>query len=100
MGSWKCRGTNVLVLFFNTLVIPKAISKRIGANFIVERTNISYGVNLRPQDSWISVSAGIVVHFHCGLDYDVRIVISKCNIITLIRLLPIYLWQLVVILLF
>lgn len=80
MGSWECRGTNVLVLFFNTLVIPRALSNIFGANFIVERTNISYGVNLRPRDSWISVSAGIVVHLHYGLDYDVHIVISKCNI--------------------
>ena len=80
MDSWECRGTNVLVLFFNTLVIPKALSNIFGSNFIVEKTNISYGVNLRPQDSWLSVSAGIIVHLHSGLDYEVCIVISKCNI--------------------
>ena len=80
MDSWECRGTNVLVLFFNILVIRKSFSIIFGSNFIVERTNITYGVNLRPHDSWISVSAGIVVHLHSGLDYDVLIVISKCNI--------------------
>ena len=78
--SWECRGTNVLVLFFNPLAIDIVRANIFGSNFIVERTNISYGVNLRPQDSWLSVSAGIVVHLHSGLDYDVRIVISKCNI--------------------
>ena len=80
MDSWECRGTNVWILFFNILVIHKAVSNISGSNFIVERTNIYYGVNLRPQDSWLSVSAGIVVHLHSGLDYDVRIVIFKCNI--------------------
>ena len=38
--SWECRGTNVLVLFFNTLAIPKALSNIFGSNFIVEKTNI------------------------------------------------------------
>ena len=45
MDSWECRGTNVWILFFNTLVIHKAVSNISGSNFIVERTNIYYGVN-------------------------------------------------------
>ena len=48
------------------------------SNFVVERTKVSYGVNLLPKDDSISMSAGIAFFFAPGLEYDVHTTIDKC----------------------
>ena len=70
----KCRGINVWVSYFNPVIkVPSNVS-----NFVVERTKVSYGVNLLPKDDTISMSAGIAFYFSPGLEYDVHITIDKC----------------------
>ena len=74
-NDWECRGCNMWVTFFNPLIIVASnISK-----FIVERTKIFYGVNLKPTDSQFSGGAGALVHLTPSLKYDVKITIAKCH---------------------
>ena len=76
VDDWKCQGVNVWVFYSNPVFkITSNVSK-----FVVEKTKISYGVNLIPTDDSVSMSAGIAFHFNPGLEYDVRITIDKCNI--------------------
>ena len=72
MDNRECGGSNVWVLFYETLVVITSI-------FIVKRTVISYGVSLRPSDIVYSGGAGISICLHQGLGYDVQITISRCN---------------------
>ena len=73
----ECQGINVWVSYFSPPVIK--ITSNV-SKFVVERTKISYGVNLIPTSISLSVSAGIAFHFNPGLEYDVHITIDKCNI--------------------
>ena len=71
----ECWGCNMWVMFFNPLMkVASNISK-----FIVERTKIFYGVNLKPTDSRFSGGAGALVHLTPSLKYDVKITIAKCH---------------------
>ena len=45
----------------------------------VERTKISYGVNLSPNIDSIFLSAGVVFHLNSGLRYDLHITLDKCT---------------------
>ena len=74
--NWECRGVNVWVIFFNPLV---KVASNV-SNFVIERTNISYGINLIPKFSSFSMSAGIAFHFSPSSEYDVRITIDKCYV--------------------
>ena len=74
--GWECHGSNVLVLFLRQfLTFPSNTS-----NFIVERTTISYGVNLitRPNYSSFPSGAGIAIRVDPEVGYDVQITITKC----------------------
>ena len=71
--DWECRGINVWVSYFPVIKVPSNVS-----NFVVERTKVSYGVNLLPKDDSISMSAGIAFQFSPGLECDVHITIDKC----------------------
>ena len=74
--DWECRGINVWVIFFNPVIkVPSNVS-----NFLVERTKVSYGVNLLPKDDTISMSAGIAFYSSPGLEYVVHITIDKCYV--------------------
>ena len=76
MDNWECCGSNVLILFFNSIINEKAAFDI--SNFTVERTNISYGVNLIHNISPTSNGAGIAVELNPGLEYDVQITIDRC----------------------
>ena len=76
IDNWECCGSNVLILFFNMMINKKAAFNI--SNFTVERTNISYGVNLIHNISPTSNGAGIVVELNPGLEYDVQITIDRC----------------------
>ena len=52
VDDWKCRGINVWIMFFRSLMVASNVS-----SFIVERTKISYGVNLTPKEGPL-VSSG------------------------------------------
>ena len=72
--NWECGGSNVWVLF-----LKPAIKDACNiSNLTVERTRISYGVNLRQTTVYLSSSAGLAVHIHPGLEDDIRITITKC----------------------
>ena len=70
---WKCCGINVLILFFNPVI--KVVHT---STFIIEGTNLSYGVNLAPKASSFSMGAGVMFKLNQRLQYDVHITISKC----------------------
>ena len=74
--GWECHGSNVWVLFLKPfLTFPFNTS-----NFIVERTTISYGVNLItiPNGNPFRSGAGIAVRVDPEVGYDVQITITKC----------------------
>ena len=77
VDDWECHGINIWVFYFSPPVIK--ITSNV-SEFVVERTKISYGVNLTPTSISLSVSAGIAFHFNLGLEYDVHITLDKCNI--------------------
>ena len=76
VDDWECGGVNVWIMFFRSLMkVPSNFS-----NFIVERTKISYGVNLTPKEgSFMSSGSGIVILISSPLEYDVQIAIAKCS---------------------
>ena len=62
-------------MFFNPLIkVASNISK-----FIVERTKIFYGVNLKPNDNRFSGGAGALVYLTPSLKYNVEITVAKCH---------------------
>ena len=75
--NWECGGSNVWVLFLNPVIKDASNIP----NLIIERTKISYGVNLRQTTVCLSSSAGLVVHIHPGLEDDIQITITKCYFI-------------------
>ena len=77
VNDWKCQGINIWVFYFSPPVIK--ITSNI-SKFVVERTKISYGVNLIPTSYSFSISAGIAFNINPGLEYDVHITIDKCSI--------------------
>ena len=80
MDDLECQGSNVWILFHN----PWAKFASNISNVTVERTKISYGVNLRHAYK-VSRVAGIAFQLHPGLEYDVHITIDKCNIMNNIQ---------------
>ena len=73
MDNWECCGCNMWVMFLNpSIEVASNISK-----FIVERTKIFYGVNLKPNQ--FSAGAGALVHLDLNSKYDVEITIAKCH---------------------
>ena len=58
------------------------------SNFIVERTTISYGVNLitRPNSSSFPSGAGIAIRVDPEVGYDVQITITECYFVKNIAL--------------
>ena len=76
VDDWECHGVNVWVFYVNPAIkVSSNVSK-----FVVERTKISYGVNLTPMDHIFPMNAGISFYINPGLEYDVHITIGKCNI--------------------
>ena len=73
-NSWGCSGSNMCVMFFNSLI---KVAPNI-SNFTVERTKISYGVNLELNDNRFSGGAGVLVVLSPELEYNVEITIAKC----------------------
>ena len=73
VDNWECCGSNLWVRFSNPL-------KKIDSNLTVERTKISYGVNLitRQNISPFSIGPGIIVQVDPRIEYDVHVTISKC----------------------
>ena len=51
------------------------------SNFVVAKTKLSFGMNLKPKVDQFSIGAGIVVSFFPGLEYDVKISIANCYFI-------------------
>ena len=74
VDDWECHGINVWVFFFNLFI---KVASNV-SNFVVERTKISNGVNLIPNEDARLMSAGIAFQFSPGLEYDVHITIDKC----------------------
>ena len=75
VDNWECCGRNVWVVFVNSQV-------NVGSNistFAIERTKISYGVNLSPNIDSIFLGAGVVFHLNSGLRYDLHITLDKCT---------------------
>ena len=72
--NWECQGVNVWVVFVNSQV---NVSSNI-STFVVERTKISYGMNLSPNIDSIFLGAGVVFHLNSGLRYGLHITLSKC----------------------
>ena len=79
VDSWECCGTNVIVMFFS-----KQLACNI-SNLIVERTNISYGINVRPSHNHL-IGTGIAFYLTSGLEYDVQITIIKCHFMSNVNL--------------
>ena len=80
LDDWECGGSNLWVFFMNPLI---KVASNV-SNFVIERTKISYSVNLLPKVSPFSMNAGIAFEFSPGLQYDVHITIDKCNITNII----------------
>ena len=84
VDDWECHGVNVWVFYVNPAIkIFSNVSK-----FVVERTKISYGVNLTPMDHPFPMNAGIAFYINPGLEYDVHITITILQT-TLHSMLPI-----------
>ena len=85
--DWECRGTNAWVVFLNASNM---------SNFIIERTNVTYGVNLKPNCSQsMSRGAGISVYLDPRIDHgrcDILITIAKCRFMNNIDTLAAHLY--------
>ena len=85
--DWECHGTNVWVVFLNASNM---------SNFVIERTNVTYGVNLKPNCSQsMSLGAGISVYLDPRLDHggcDILITIAKCHFMNNIDALAAHLY--------
>ena len=77
--NWgQCRGSNIWIMFSQHVANPTDVPLFF-TNFVVARTEISYGVNLKPINGILSNGAGIVINLNPRLGYNVYITITKCN---------------------